>query len=545
MKNSIRPIDCKNIFVDRFNELNMKELGIELKHFAGGTAPESPSVLVNQEKLKQELVDKFTNFFNNEDSQGLEIIYLRSNYGNGKSHFLRTIHVFLNRFDNVISRRISLKQEKSDLKLKILEGIGQQSIKDCSIYFVNQITKKYHQTDETSIITALAEEFEINSLIASLFYKVATSDNISLQAQAIAVLKGNHLAEYLKSLKIKSSEISTYFYADVIRLICKYLNVINNYIVIMFDEYEHIYSWKHKKEQKQFFDDVKEFTDNLDLFKNLCFIFADSASTDLTESGRQSVGIDPAYASRKQSHVYTIDNISSEKQVRNLFNMIKIRYEKYYEIDFTDVEAVFNTIQNSSEISEMSNYRSYSQVIMKTFDEYRNKVGKSKKSSLLKTNTANDSADDILIRWNNYTSMGKKGELFDAIVNLLKNSNEQIKDLSKKKGVLKTINNNEEFEYHVVFTEKPNEKDFINKYNEINAIQGDNLLKNIFLIYPFFSDSNLDLLNSIEQSRVILYHLGQLPDSIKKMSSLNSVDSIYPKLKELFMGGNNENNHSI
>ena len=89
--------ECNKMFDDRFDTLTMKEIGIELKHFMTGTAPESPSFLVNQEELKKELVEKFRVFFDEDKSQGLEIVFLKSNYGNGKSHFIRMIYTFSNK----------------------------------------------------------------------------------------------------------------------------------------------------------------------------------------------------------------------------------------------------------------------------------------------------------------------------------------------------------------------------------------------------------------------------------------------------------------
>ena len=57
MKKKISVNDCKSMFNDKFNTLTMKELGIELKHFSMGTAPENPSFLVNQDELKKKIVE--------------------------------------------------------------------------------------------------------------------------------------------------------------------------------------------------------------------------------------------------------------------------------------------------------------------------------------------------------------------------------------------------------------------------------------------------------------------------------------------------------
>ena len=63
MRKKITANDCKAMFNDRFNSLSSKELGIELKHFAMGTAPESPSFLVNQDELKKIIIEKKLNLY--------------------------------------------------------------------------------------------------------------------------------------------------------------------------------------------------------------------------------------------------------------------------------------------------------------------------------------------------------------------------------------------------------------------------------------------------------------------------------------------------
>lgn len=107
MKKIISSDECKSMFSDKFNVLTMKDIGIELKHFSTGTAPERPSFLVNQEELKEKIIEKFCDFFDEDKSQGLEIIFLKSNYGNGKSHFIRMIYTFLNEYENVFAGKVS------------------------------------------------------------------------------------------------------------------------------------------------------------------------------------------------------------------------------------------------------------------------------------------------------------------------------------------------------------------------------------------------------------------------------------------------------
>ena len=211
MKKNISPNDCKFMFSDKLNNLSMKELGIELKHFAIGTAPEYPSFLVNQDELKKMLIDKFSNFFDPKRSQGLEVIFLKSNYGNGKSHFIRTIHSFLNNFENVLAKKVSLKQEKTDLKIKILEGVGQKTIKDSATFFVNFAVEDSFADEKEAILLTLGEKLNINSVLSELLYQAARSEDISKQSQAISILKGNYLPAYLKSFGLKRADLNNEF----------------------------------------------------------------------------------------------------------------------------------------------------------------------------------------------------------------------------------------------------------------------------------------------------------------------------------------------
>lgn len=284
MKKYISPNECRMMFNDKLNLLSLKNIGIELKHFAIGTAPEYPSFLVNQENLKKTLIEKFSNFFDVTKSQGLEVIFLKSNYGNGKSHFIRTIFSFLSSYENVLAKKVSLKkQEKTDLKIKILEGVGQKPIKDCANYFVNIAADGSFADEKEAILLTLGEKLEISASLAELLYHAARSEDISKQIQAIAILKGAFLPKYIKTFKLKQADLNHDFYFNVIKLVSNYLYENNFYLVIMFDEYEHIYSWKDSQARKTFFEDIKLFTDNIETYKNLFFVFAESESADAGE----------------------------------------------------------------------------------------------------------------------------------------------------------------------------------------------------------------------------------------------------------------------
>lgn len=517
----------------------MKELGIELKHFAIGTAPEYPSYLVNQDDLKKMLIDKFSNFFDPNRSQGLEVIFLRSNYGNGKSHFIRTIHSFLNNFENVLAKRVSLKQEKTDLKIKILEGVGQKTIKESAAYFVDMAALESLADEKEAILLTLSEKLNVNTALCELLYQAARSQDISKQSQAIALLKGNYMPAYLKSFGLKRADINNEFYFDVIRLICDFLYENNNYMVIVFDEYEHVYSWKDAQARKVFFEDIKLFTDNLDTYKNLFFVFAESESVDNDSEASD----DPAYVSRKKGRTYQIKNISSEVEVQKLFKMIKSRYEKYYEVSLDEyVDEILEEIKNNEQVKANSNYRNYTQVIMRILDEYKNRPIKVRKFNKVCDNTKltqestynplNGEAgfDD---KWKAATSISKKTILCEAIEYLLEHSDERILNRSKKRGIYLTQKQQEKIEYHIIVTENPSSSDFIKRYNEILRIQSENPIDRSIILYPYQCNAN----NEFKYENVIFYDVNRVPSVLKQIyANEDMVEDVFSYLMALESG---------
>jgi Protein of unknown function (DUF2791). len=539
MKKNITPSDCKSMFSDKLNSLNMKELGIELKHFAIGTAPEYPSYLVNQDDLKKMLIDKFSNFFDPNRSQGLEVIFLRSNYGNGKSHFIRTIHSFLNNFENVLAKRVSLKQEKTDLKIKILEGVGQKTIKESAVFFVDMAASESLADEKEAILLTLSEKLNVNTALCELLYQAARSQDISKQSQAIALLKGNYMPTYLKTFGLKRADVNNEFYFDIIRLICDFLYESNNYMVIVFDEYEHVYSWKDAQARKVFFEDIKLFTDNLDTYKNLFFVFAESESVDNDSEASD----DPAYVSRKKGRTYQIKNISSEMEVQKLFKMIKSRYEKYYEVSLDEyVDEILEEIKNDEQVKANSNYRNYTQVIMRILDEYKNhpvKVRRSTKArnntKLVQESTCNPINGEVSFndKWKAANSISKKTILCEAIEYLLEHSDEKILNKRKKQGIYLTQKQQEKIEYHIIATQNPSSSDFIKRYNEILRIQSENSIDRIVILYPYQHDTN----NEFKYENVIFYDVNRVPSVLKQIyANEDIIEDVYSYLMALESG---------
>ena len=488
MKKNISSNDCRFIFTDKFNMLTMKDIGIELKHFSMGTAPEKPSFLVNQDDLKKKIIEKFSGFFDENMSQGLEVIFLKSNYGNGKSHFIRMIYTFLNEYENVIARRVSLKQEETDLKKKILESISQKKLKECSEFIVETALEDAVKDEKDAVLLSVAEKYNVSAKLSQIIYEAARSNEITKQVQAISILKGNYLPSYLKSFDCKSKDLNNDFYYNVIRLISVYLKETTHYLVVVFDEYEHVFSWRSSEARKSLYQDIKLFSDHIDTFSNLFFVFAES---DSVENRTESMD-DPAFVSRKSNLTYQIADISSEDEVEKLFGMILKRYQKYYSISFEDCKVeILQSVYEDSSVKTKTNYRGYTQAIMRALDQFRNqppKTKKSKKIRLIKKEEMNDNIEDRkaeetrIAKWKNATSISRKTILCELLENMLVNVGEQIISRSRKRGEYATSFGNVRKKYYVISTDNPSIKDIIKRYEAISSEKADEDL--LYILYP-------------------------------------------------------------
>ena len=115
------------------------------------------------------------------------------------------------------------------------------------------------------------------------------------------------------------------------------------------------------------------------------FVFAESDSVD-NESESSD---DPAFKSRKANLTYQIADISSETEVEKLFRMILKRYEKYYDVSFNAyIDEMLQMVYDHPMVREKTNYRGYTQVIMRVLDQFRNKPPKTKR--VKKNNDSNN-----------------------------------------------------------------------------------------------------------------------------------------------------------
>lgn len=523
MKKKIAANDCKSMFSDKFNSLSMKEIGIELKHFAMGTAPETPSFLVNQDDLKKKITEKFCDFFDETKAQGLEVMFLKSNYGNGKSHFIRTIYTFLNGYENVIAKIVSLKQEETDLKKKILDSVSQKVLKECAVFLIECAEEDALSSDKASVTMATAEKYSIDASLSAILYEAAKSDNVALQVQAIAILKGNYLPEYLKSFNVKKKDLSSEFYYNVIKLISLYLKEISYYLVIVFDEYEHVFSWKSEKDRKSLYEDIKIFTDNLGSLSNLFFVFAESDSVN-NESESSD---DPAFKSRKANLTFQIADISSQNEVEKLFRMILKRYEKYHSVSLAAYEDdILEMVFDDPMIKEKTHYRGYTQAIMRVLDQFRNKPPKKTKKNgeaiqnkgTQKTNTQEIDTEDSLAykldKWKKATSISKKTMLCELLEECCMDSGANIIGMSKKQGEVLVDIGGQVKRLLIVATDNPSDKDLFKRIDALSLVVDETIM--------FYPAVTTDFVSSISECvRVILYDDATVERTMKAVYDSN------------------------
>lgn len=483
MKKQITANDCKFIFDDRFDSLTSKELGIELKHFTMGTAPEKPSFLVNQDELKKTIIEKFSNFFDKNKSQGLEIIFLKSNYGNGKSHFIRTIYTFLSEYENVVTKIVSLKQEETDLKNRILESISQKRVMECANYIVESVEEKTGSNVSAVAINMMAEKYELNIKLARLLYEIAEGENVDKQMQAIAILKGNYEIDYIRKFQLQKRDLDNDFYYNVIRLILYYFQQKDLYLVVVFDEYEHVCLWKDSKARNSMYEDIKLFSDNIGALENLFIVFAESESVDNALEFKD----DPAFMSRKASMTYEISDISSETEVDRLLEMILVRYEKYYNLSLNRYMGAIKEMVNEDPFIEgKTNYRAYTQAIMRVLDVYRNNSTILKKKNLINNSERNPDLKtkhaNFKNKWLCATSISKKTMLCNIIEQGIIRVGGKIVSIARKQGKIEIdIDHNIRIIF-VISTDIPGKKDLDKR---MNLVASESMQKDV--LYPYFN----------------------------------------------------------
>lgn len=291
------------------------------------------------------------------------------------------------------------------------------------------------------------------------------------------------------------------------------------------DEYEHIYSWRNKELINLFFKDIKYFTDHLGIYKNLFFILAESETKE-TEINRNNLDriIDPAYNSRKSIMTYQIDKINSEEDIKNLFNMIKDRYEKYYEIKLDDyVNEILTKIFVDENIKKNPNYRNYSQAIIKILEDYKEILQANKKVEI--------DINNLERKWELSTSISKRSILCDTLECILGNSDEEIIYSSKKKGFYQTLKGSVKTSYYIVVTEKASTSDLKKRYNTIKKEQINEKINKTIIIYPYQNGIN-DI--SFEGIDIIFYDIKDVYIKLEKIfNNPNHIENVADYLQEL------------
>lgn len=441
MANPILAKKSEYIFDDKFENLSTKELALEIKHYRVGTAPENPSFLANQEECKRRFIEKFKSFFT--DESGLELPILISNIGDGKTHFIRMISDAFSNIPNVRVRRVYVRDEQIDIKLKILEAIERSEIKSC----VNRILAEYKNEEEYNLITILQEKYDISRSLAITLIK-CKSDNLKVQSQAMQLLKGDIDEEFIKTEGLNDfCEKSEAFYFDFLKLLCNYLESENLYIIIVFDEIEHVMDWKNNEEQKRFFRNIKELTDNISTYENIFLILAATEIYMGSNIINQINLIEPATYDRMKSLFIRLKEIESDQEVLNLIMHLKKRYEKFYSIKLDENTVLEKLKQNLSSIRSATTYRLYAQEIIKIFDEYRMDIHNEtsqimKKQKQEDVTTLDKKIEKAKSLWEKApSSVANKSLMVEALAILIRFQGETIIKTNKRTGFIVSKNN--------------------------------------------------------------------------------------------------------
>ncbi|WP_026881735.1 hypothetical protein [Clostridium akagii] len=490
MGNPILSKKSETIFEDKFDKLSMKDIAIELKHYRIGTAPENPSFVANQEEAKHKIIEKFKDFF--DLSTGLELPILISNIGDGKTHFIRMISDAFSKVNNVRVRRIYIRDEQVDIKLKILEAVERNEIKNC----VNKIFKKYKvaSNDENYAVANLQEKYGINKNLAITLIKGNLND-VKIHTQAIQLLKGNFEVEFIDTYLYNFQESSEEFYFDFLKILCDYFEAENLYTIIVFDEIEHVMDWKDQEKQKRFFRNIKELTDKLTLYKNLFLILAATQIYGGEDFVQHINLIEPATYDRMKSLFINLKDISSDEEVMNLINYLKKRYEKYYSINL-DENLVFTHLKQRFKTERVENtYRNYAQEITKIFDEYRNNEHCNEEISDKKEKNAFNNIDvdtydakkQALIRWKNAASpIANKSFIVEAVGALLVLSGNELININRRTGyIIVSSKEKEKKLFYITYTSRKNfAKLFSDKLNVALRIKEQKSIKSLVYLYP-------------------------------------------------------------
>ncbi len=491
MGNPILAKRSENIFEDKFDKLSIKDIAIELKHYRIGTAPENPSFVANQEEAKSKIIQKFKDFF--EFSMGLELPILISNIGDGKTHFIRMISDAFSNINNVRVRRVYVRDEQVDIKLKILEAVERSEINNC----VNNILGKcnFYDSDEDYYKAILQEKYNINSNLAITLVKSQSKD-IKIHTQAIQLLKGNFDKEFISNYLYDFENSSEEFYFDFLKLLCDYFQYENLYIIIVFDEIEHVMDWKDQEKQRRFFRNIKELTDKLTLYKNIFLILAATQIYGGKDFVQHINLIEPATYDRMKSLFINLRDISSDEEVINLIKYLKKRYEKYYEVNL-DENLVFTKLKQRFKAERVENtYRNYAQEITKIFDEFKEakyceEESSEKEEVYILENDIKKELEDIKIsalkRWKSAASpMANKSFIVEALGAFSYLNGNSLVDINRRTGylIIEDKDKRKKLLYVTYTTKKNLKKIFDNKLEEALTVKKKNSISSMIYLYP-------------------------------------------------------------
>ena len=169
--------------------------------------------------------------------------------------------------------------------------------------------------------------------------------------------------------------------------------------------------------------------------------------------------------------------------------MILKRYQKYYAISLEEyVDDILELVNEDALVKTKTNYRGYTQTIMKVLDQFRNKPQRIKKDNgkIESNKTFQGEMNSWILKWKKSTSISKKTMLCEILEQILVKTGENIISQSKKRGEYITESMNIKKKYFVVCTDNPSLRDLEKRYRGmVDKREKDALL---YVIYPVIEE---------------------------------------------------------
>ena|GEM_PF-3328768 len=307
----------------------------EISAMRNSQPPKRPSFIVNQEDAKKHIVTEMANCAQN---NMFSYIVLSGDVGDGKTLFLNWIYRYFSEHKefHMIKFRV---EESSTVKYSFIKMLVAEVFKRYNNTFNEALKNAFKIIDdnlpEDEYIGKIIEEYHVSNELARTVYEFHRNGKATMPA--FRVLGACYGKTELAKLKINNLKDTDYH--KVFEWFQEY-RITKGLIIILLDEFEHTYLSLTPAMRKSFMLSYKNFIDRTaaDASRKTVLI---AASTEQYQ-GQLEKGvsdIDRALWSRLNGHIVYLAQFrpADDKNVSQLFDELRKRYEKAYDINLPDV----------------------------------------------------------------------------------------------------------------------------------------------------------------------------------------------------------------